>query len=138
MYKGHNFGLQLNIPIFSGFAAKNNVARSRVNLEKSRLNLEQTELDLERNIYTAYADAKGAMETYLATKETLKAREEAFRYNQERYENGMATAFDYNQSQTLLVNTQSDLLRAKYDYLFRTRILEFYFGMPLYQKPLSN
>src|SRR5690606_8229006 len=46
MYKGHNFGLQLNIPIFSGFAAKNNVARSRVNLEKSRLNLEQTELDL--------------------------------------------------------------------------------------------
>nr|WP_298005356.1 TolC family protein [uncultured Flavobacterium sp.] len=138
MYKGHNFGLQLNIPIFSGFAAKNNVARSRVNLEKSRLNLEQTELDLERNIYTAYADAKGAMETYLATKETLKAREEAFRYNKERYENGMATAFDYNQSQTLLVNTQSDLLRAKYDYLFRTRILEFYFGMPLYQKPLSN
>ena len=131
MYKGHNFGLQLNIPIFSGFATRNNVERSKINLEKTRLTLEQTELDLERNIYTAYADAKGAMETYLATVEMLKAREEAFRYTTERYENGMATAFDYNQSQTLLVNTKSDLLRTKYDYLFRTRILEFYFGIPI-------
>ncbi len=91
-------------------------------------------MDLERNIYTAYSDAKGAMETYLATEEMLKAREEAFRYTKERYENGMATAFDYNQSQTLLVNTQSDLLRTKYDYLFRTRILEFYFGIPIIQR----
>lgn len=131
MYKGHNFGLQLNIPIFSGFAIQNNIERSRVNLEKTKLALEQTELDLERNIYTAYSDAKGAMETYLATVEMLKAREEAFRYTKERYENGMATAFDYNQAQTLLVNTKSDLLRTKYDYLFRTRILEFYFGIPL-------
>lgn len=131
MYKGHNFGLQLNIPIFSGFAIQNNIERSRVNLKKTKLALEQTELDLERNIYTAYSDAKGAMETYLATVEMLKAREEAFRYTKERYENGMATAFDYNQAQTLLVNTKSDLLRTKYDYLFRTRILEFYFGIPL-------
>ncbi len=134
LYKGHNFGLQLNIPIFNGFSARNNLERSKINLEKNRLALEQTELDLERNIYTAYSDAKGAMETYLATKETLKAREEAFRYTKERYENGMATAFDYNQSQTLLVNTQSDLLRTKYDYLFRTRILEFYFGIPIIQR----
>lgn len=134
MYKGHNFGLQLNIPIFSGFATRNNVERSKINLEKTKLTLEQTELDLERNIYTAYSDAKGAMETYLATVEMLKAREEAFRYTKERYENGMATAFDYNQSQTLLVNTKSDLLRTKYDYLFRTRILEFYFGIPIYQR----
>ena len=74
------------------------------------------------------------METYLATKEMLKAREEAFRYTKTRFENGMATAFDYNQSQTLLVNTQSDLLRTKYDYLFRYKILEFYFGIPIIQR----
>lgn len=134
LYKGHSFGVQLNIPIFNGFATKNNIARSKVNLEKNILAFEQTALDLERNIYTAYSDAKGAMETYLATEEMLKAREEAFRYTKERYENGMATAFDYNQSQTLLVNTQSDLLRTKYDYLFRTRILEFYFGIPIIQR----
>lgn len=134
LYKGHSFGLQINIPIFNGFSTRNNVTRSKINLEKSKLNLEQTELDLERNVYTAFSDAKGAMETYIATHEMLKAREEAFRYTKERYENGMATAFDYNQSQTLLVNTQSDLLRTKYDYLFRTKILEFYFGIPIVQR----
>ncbi|TDQ78173.1 outer membrane protein [Sphingobacterium yanglingense] len=134
LYKGHNFGLQLSIPIFNGFSTRNNVSRSKVNLDKSKLNLQQTELDLERNIYTAYSDAKGALETYMATKEMLKAREEAFRYTKERYENGMATGFDYNQSQTLLVNIQSDLLRTKYDYLFRTKILEFYFGIPIIKR----
>jgi len=71
------------------------------------------------------------METYLATEKMLEARQQAFQYVKERYENGMATAFDYNQSQTLLVNTQSDLLRTKYDYLFRTKILAFYFGVPI-------
>lgn len=136
-YKGHNFGLQLNIPIFNGYSVRNNVNRSKINLEKTKLTLTQTEQDLERNIFTAYADAKGAMETYLATKEMLKAREEAFRYTKTRFENGMATAFDYNQSQTLLVNTQSDLLRTKYDYLFRSKILEFYFGIPIIQR-ISN
>jgi outer membrane protein len=131
LYKGHSFGLQLNIPIFSGFATRNNVTRNKIRLDKSKLNFEQATLDLERNIYTAFADANGAMETYLANVELLKAREEAYRYIQERYENGMATSFDLNQSQTLLVNTKSDVLRTKYDYLFRTKILEFYFGIPI-------
>lgn len=134
LYKGHNFGLQLNIPIFNGFATRNNVQRSKINLEKTKLALEQSELDLERNVYTAFADANGALETYLAAEETLKAREEAFRYVKERYENGMATAFDYNQSQNLFVRAQSDVLRAKYDYLFRTKIVEFYFGIPIVQR----
>lgn len=130
-FKGHNFGLQLNIPIFNGLSARNNVTRNKIRLDKSKLHFEQTALDLERNIYTAFADANGAMETYLANVELLKAREEAYRYIQERYENGMATSFDLNQSQTLLVNTKSDVLRTKYDYLFRTKILEFYFGIPI-------
>lgn len=134
LYKGHNFGLQLNIPIFNGFSTRNNVQRSKINLEKSKLALEQSELDLERNVYTAFSDANGAIATYKAAEETLKAREEAFRYVKERYENGMATAFDYNQSQNLFVKAQSDALRAKYDYLFRTKIVEFYFGIPIYQK----
>ncbi|ERJ59148.1 hypothetical protein M472_10220 [Sphingobacterium paucimobilis HER1398] len=138
LYKGHNFGFQLSVPIFNGFSTRNNVSRSKVNLDKSKLTLEQTELDLERNIYTAYSDAKGALETYMATKEMLKAREEAFRYTKERYENGMATGFDYNQSQTLLVNIQSDLLRTKYDYLFRTKILEFYFGIPIIKREVLD
>lgn len=131
LYKGHNFGLQLNVPIFNGFATRNNVNRAKIALEKQQIALEQTQIDLERNIYTAFSDAKGALESYLASEETLKAREEAFRYATERLNNGMSTAFDYSQSQSLLINTKSEVLRNKYDYLFRTKILEYYFGIPI-------
>ncbi len=132
--KGQNFGLQLSIPIFNGFAIRNNVQRSKVALERSKLNFEQTELDLERNVFTAYTDTKSSKESYNAALKTLEARELSFNYAKERYEVGLMNVFDFNQAQTLLINAQSDALRTKYDYIFRTKILEFYFGIPLIEK----
>ena len=63
-----------------------------------------------------------------------KARELAMQYAKDRYEIGMMNVFDYNQSQTAFVNAQSEVLRTKYDYIFRIKILEFYFGIPLIEK----
>ncbi len=132
--KGQNFGLSLNVPIFNGFSTRNNVARSKVALERSKIALEQSELDLERTVYTAYTDTKGALKSYEAAVSTLESRALAFEYAKERYEVGLMNVFDFNQAQTLYVNAQSEVLRTKYDYIFRTKILEFYFGIPLYQK----
>jgi len=132
--KGQNFGLSLNIPILNGFSARNNVARSKVALERSKISLEQTGLDLERTVYTAYTDTKGALKSYEAAVSTLESREQAFNYAKERYEVGLMNVFDFNQSQTLYVNAQSEVLRTKYDYIFRTKILEFYFGIPIVSK----
>ncbi|CAM3796506.1 TolC family protein [Flavobacterium cucumis] len=132
--KGQNFGLQLNVPIFNGFAARNNVQRSKVALDRAKLNLDQQELDIERIVYTAYADASAAKESYDAAETTLVARKLSFEYAKARYEVGLINVFDFNQAQTLFVNAQSEVLRTKYDYIFRTKILEFYFGIPLIKK----
>ncbi len=132
--KGQNFGLSLNIPIFNGFAVRNNVARSKVALERSKLAKSQQELDIERNVFTAYTDTKAAKESYEAALQIEKARELAMQYAKDRYEIGMMNVFDYNQSQTAFVNAQSEVLRTKYDYIFRIKILEFYFGIPLIEK----
>ncbi|WP_313808244.1 TolC family protein [Flavobacterium sp.] len=132
--KGQNFGLSLNVPIFNGFSVRNNVQRSKVALERSKIALEQSELDLERTVYTAYTDTKGALKSYEAAVATLESREQAFNYAKDRYEVGLMNVFDFNQAQTLYVNAQSEVLRTKYDYIFRTKILEFYFGIPLYKK----
>ena len=132
--KGQNFGLSLNIPIFNGFAVKNNVARTKIALAKSQLAKEQQELDIERNVFTAYTDTKAAKESYEAALQIVKARELAMQYAKDRYEIGMMNVFDYNQSQTAFVNAQSEVLRTKYDYIFRIKILEFYFGIPLIEK----
>ncbi len=133
-YKGHSFGLQLNVPILNGFSAKNNVARYKIALDRSKIALKQSELDLERNVYTAYTNAKGAFNAYESAKVTLEAREEAFKYAKEKYAVGLMNSFDFNQSQTLFVNAQSEVLRTKYDYIFKVKIVELYFGIPIIKK----
>ena len=132
--KGHNFGLQMNVPIFNGFSAKNNVQRSKVDYEKTKNAFNQANLDLETNVYKAITDAKGALKTYESAISTLEARQEAFNYAKEKYAVGLMNAFDFNQSQTIFVATQSDVIRAKYDYIFKMKVVELYFGIPIIQK----
>jgi len=129
--KGQSYGAQLNIPIFNGFSAKNNVERSKVSLEKSKLALEQQNLDLERNVYTAFTDAKGALNSHESALVALESRQESYNYAKEKFNVGLMNSFDLNQSQTLLSNAQSEVLRSKYDYIFKIKILEFYFGIPI-------
>lgn len=129
--KGHRFGLDLQIPIFNGFSVRNNVERNKVNLEKSKIDLEQKSLDLQRNVYTAFTDAKGALNAYESSTVTLEARQQSYNYAKEKYDVGLMNSFDFTQAQTLLTTAQSDVIRTKYDYMFKIKILEFYFGIPI-------
>lgn len=129
--KGQNLGLQLSIPVFNGFSVRNNVERSKVALEKSKIALEKEDLDLQRNVYTAFTDAKGALNAHESAIVALESREEAYNYAKEKYAVGLMNSFDFNQSQTLLTNAQSEVIRTKYDYIFKIKILEFYFGIPI-------
>ena len=129
--KGQSFGAQLSIPIFNGFSVRNNVERSKVSLERSKIAVEQQDLDLQRNVFTAFTDAKGALNAYESSVVALEARQGAYNYAKERYDVGLMNSFDFNQSQTLLTNAQSEVIRTKYDYIFKIKILEFYFGIPL-------
>jgi outer membrane protein len=132
--KGHSFGFQMNIPILNGFSVRNNVDRSKIALNRSKIAFNQQELDLERNIYTAFTDAKGAMKANESAIITLEARQEAYNYAKEKFAVGMMNAFDLNQSQSLFVNAQSEVVRTKYDYIFRVKVIEFYFGIPIIKK----
>lgn len=132
--KGHNFGVQLNVPILNGFSAKNNLERTKIAYERSKTVEKQTELDLERNVYTAITNAKVALNAYEAAIAAFDARKEAFNYAKEKYAVGMMNSFDFNQSQTLYTNSQSEVLRTKYDYIFKVKVVEFYFGIPIIEK----
>ena len=129
--KGQSYGMQLNIPIFNGFSAKNNVERSKVSLEKSKIALEQQNLDLQRNVYTAFADAKGALKSHESALIALESRQASYDYAKDKFDVGLMNSFDLNQSQTLLSKAQSEVLRSKYEYMFKIKILEFYFGIPI-------
>ncbi|MGJ8736965.1 TolC family protein [Zobellia laminariae] len=128
---GISYGAQLNIPIFNGFAVKNNIKRSKINVEKAKLQLEQDKLNLETNINQAYVDVTSFSKAYDAAQKTLDARRLAYDYSKERYDVGLMNAFDFSQAQSRVDNAEADLIRTKYDYIFRLKVLEFYFGLPL-------
>ncbi|MFT5846525.1 MAG: outer membrane protein [Psychroserpens sp.] len=127
---GIGYGLSLNIPIFNGFAAKGNIKRSKINLQRSEYQLEQTELDLESTVYQAYVDAKGSLKSYEAAKSALESQELAYDYAKERYDVGLTNAFDFSQSKLRFDNASIEVNRAKYDYIFKLKVLELYFGIP--------
>ncbi|MEZ4977253.1 MAG: TolC family protein [Flavobacteriaceae bacterium] len=123
----------MKVPIFNRFSTRNNVKRSKINVENAKYLLDQAELDLESTVYQAYNDAKNAKKSYEAAVSTEEARQLAFDYSRERYNVGLINAFDFNQSKVQFENAQSDAIRAKYDYLFKVKVLEYYFGIPITQ-----
>ncbi len=134
LFDGTAVGLQLNVPILNGFATRGRVQRAKINQERSEFQLKQAELDLERNVYQAYNDVSNAKKAFEAAQKTLEARKQALDFSKARYEVGLLNAFDFSQSTIAFENAQSEVLRTKYDYIFRTKILEFYFGIPLIKK----
>jgi outer membrane protein len=127
---GIGYGLSLNIPIFNGFSTRSNVKRSEINLRRSNFQLEQAELDLESNVYQAYVDAKGSLKSYEAAKSAVESQELAYDYAKERYDVGLTNAFDFSQSKLRYDNSKIDMNNAKYDYIFKLKVLELYFGVP--------
>jgi len=127
---GIGYGLSLNIPIFNGNATRNNVKRSKINVKRQEFLLEQASLDLESTVYQAYVDAKGSLKSFEAAKTALESQELAYQYAEDRYDVGLTNAFDFSQSKVRYDNARIELNRAKYDYIFKIKVLELYFGVP--------
>ena len=131
--KGHRFNVNVSIPIFSRFQNKTAVARAKIQEENALLGLEQSKLALESNIQRAFTDAKSAFRAYEAAKVSLESQKLAFGNAEERYNIGMMNAFDLEQSRLRLVNAEASLINAKYDFVFKTKVLDFYLGKPITQ-----
>lgn len=128
---GTSYGLQLSIPVLNGFGVRNQVKRNQINVLRAEYQLEQAELDLESNVYQAYVDARGALKAYEAAQASQRAQEQAFQYAQERFDVGLTNAFDFSQSKLRYENSQTEVVRTKYDYIFKLKVIELYFGIPV-------
>ncbi len=127
--------LNLSIPIFSNFRIKNNISNASLMVENNRLELENQKNILYREIQQAYADASAALKKYKAAGKAVASMQESFKYTREKYEVGLVNAVDFNIAQSQLFTAQSDLLQSKYDFIFKTSILNFYMGRPVRINP---
>lgn len=121
----------MSIPIFNGYQVSTNIKKSKIYYENINLELELEKNKLRKNIESAYADAIGAYQTFIARKKSVDALTESFKYTEEKFNVGMVNATDYNVSKIQLANAEADLSSAKFDYIFKTKILDFYLGRQL-------
>lgn len=124
-------GLGLSVPIFNGWQVNTSIANARIALESSQLELQSKKLMLYASIQQAHADAFAALKKFRASEQALVSMAESFKYTEKKFEVGLVNTVDYNTSKNQLTSTQSDLLQAKYDFIFRVKILNFYRGEPI-------
>ena len=125
------FGLSLSIPIFNGLSSQSNVKRAKLNLENSRYAAQLTRNQVYQSIQQAHSDAIAAKKRYDATSKSLSAFEEAYQYSEKRFNAGLINSLEFLTANNNLTRTKVELLQAKYDYIFRLKVLDFYAGNPL-------
>lgn len=126
-----NLFININIPIFNGAAARSNMNRAKIAQIEADLNYTDVSNQLRFSVEQAYADAKAALNSYAAAKKAVEAFEESFKYAEIRYRQSVINVVDYNNIKTQYAVAQSNLINAKYDFVFRTKILDFYLGKPI-------
>lgn len=126
-----SIGFTLTVPIFNGLQTYTSVKNAKLNAVNAKLNQDLTEQNLYKAIAQAYANARAALNKYIASKASVEASEQSFSYAQQKFSAGAISSFDFNSAKSRLANAQSNLLQAKFDYLFKLKVLDFYQGKPL-------
>jgi outer membrane protein len=128
-----NYGLSLSlsVPIFNGWQVNQAISNARLDIERSQYNLEYQKNMLYKDIQQAYADAMASLKKFHSSQRALVSMEESFRYTEQKFNVGLVNTIDYKTSKNQLTRTQSDLLQAKYEYVFKVKVLDFYRGKEL-------
>ena len=123
--------LSLSIPIFNNWQANSSISRAKIGVLQAQYSLQEAKNNLRKIIEQAQNDARSAQKKYIASKKSVAYQEESFQYTQNKYDLQLVNSYDYNNAKNTLFKSETDLLQSKYDYLFKTKMLDFYMGKPL-------
>ncbi|HRG00612.1 MAG TPA: TolC family protein [Bacteroidia bacterium] len=126
-----SIGFTLSVPIFNGLQTVTGIKNAQLNALNAKYTQDLTEQNLYKTIAQAYANARAALNKYNANKASVEASEQSFFYAQQKYNVGAISTFDYNNAKTRLQNAQGNLVQAKYDYVFKLKVLDYYQGKEL-------
>ena len=128
---GQSVSVGISIPIFNNYQVNASVQRAKIAYEQAEINAQLARQTLRQTIETAYNDVYSSAKAYQSSLKRVEAQEESFRATKQRFDNGAANATEYELAENNLFQARSDLLRAKYDYIFKLKILDFYQGKPI-------
>ncbi len=128
----YSVGLTLSIPIFNAFQTQDRVKASRLQIANARLQLEQQKKSLFKEITLAYQNAHAAQQQIAATGASVVSTAKAYAYAKERFEIGKINPYELFEANTRYTNSRLDELKAKYDFIYKSAVLNFYRGEALY------
>ena len=126
-----SLSFSLSIPLFNGWMTNSSIANAKIAVMSAQNNLQKTKNQLRKQVEQVRADVIAAEKQFQFAQKSAEALQESFTYNEQKFNEGMLNVYDYNDAKNKLIKTQSDLLQAKYDYLFKIKILDFFMGNPL-------
>lgn len=123
--------LSLSIPIFNGWVSQTSVKQAKIDIENKRIEEEKAETQLKQDVYGAYYDAKAAAEKYFSAQKASTAATTALAFAQKRYQLGLVSTIDLLTTKNKAFKSESDAASAKYDLIFKLKVLDYYLGHPL-------
>lgn len=128
-YTSIRIGIQ--IPILNRFTTQNQISHAKLNMLDRKEALNETKKQVQKTIQQAYTDALAARDTYEQTNETVSSLQQVFDYSSQKFDLGMINAVDYGIAKSNLIRAKAELINAKYTYLLKLKILDFYRGVPI-------
>ena len=123
--------LSLSFPIFNNWQTNASISRAKIGVLQAQYSLQEAKNNLRKTIEQAQNDALSAQKKYIASKKSVEYQQESFQYTQDKYDLQLLNSYDYNNAKNTLFKAETDMLQSKYDYLFKTKMLDFYMGKPL-------
>jgi len=125
---GQSFTLGLSIPIYSNRIIKSRIDQAKIAAMNAQLNEQLTQTQLRKTIEQTYVDLKGAAKKYEATKVQLNAVSSVYQNSEKKFNIGVMSATDFLIQKNNFTQALSSLIQSKYDYIFKSKILDFYQG----------
>jgi outer membrane protein len=125
---GQSIGMSLQIPIFNGFTARSSVRRAKITYNSTLTQEQLAKNNLNKVIFQATTDLKAAESRYTSTQNAFNAQKDAFYVIEQRYNVGLVNSLDYSTAQTNRNKAEIDFIQAKYDLLFRSKVIDYYLG----------
>jgi outer membrane protein len=126
-----SLGFSLNIPIFNGLQTQTAYKNAKLNAMNAKYTLDIAKQNLYKNIAQAKANAKAALNKFKSTQSSVKAANESFFYAQQKMNAGTISAFEFNSSKNRVFAAESNMLQAKFDYIFKLKVIDYYMGKPI-------
>ncbi len=125
---GFGFAVQLRVPIYDNYSTRSNLQKAKMGIETAKIQKDQAIQDIKTKVQLAFADYKSAKSQYQAAEKAFDAQKNAYESTKSQYDIGLVSIYDFMNSKNLFEQARNTLLISKYDFVFRTKILDFYLG----------